>query len=387
MTSSLEGPLDEAKSPPGPLDSPPAPTVPLRGAEAVTAAVYAPSGLHDTGAAQDHGPAEHRTESPPRASRLKVLARRKKTVVIGITGVVLIAVLAAVLVFTLRGSSGPSARYQALMVDDPATGQFLLVGGAALGANGVTPLSDMWDWTGTAWTKVPASLPQEVVKVLPFYQLVYDPGTRQLLLASLNNTWAWNGATWRAVSPGPAARGPVCLVAYDAATRQLVMVIGAQGTTEAWDGTRWVRQRDVASLPPANGAMVYDTATGQLLLEGLVAHGQGQTETLVWSGHSWQQLQPSQSPPYFPRVTAYDSATQQVVLFASVGQENETWSWSGDTWTRLHPTANMPPLGAAPMAYDQSTRQLLLFGGSSADSNVTYNDTWDWTGKTWVKVA
>jgi len=102
-------------------------------------------------------------------------------------------------------------------------------------------------------------------------------------------------------------------------------------------------------------------------------------------------LHRSQEPSStYVRAMAYDGATKQVVLFQTFGNaltgfSNETWTWDGRTWTEQHPAASPPPRSWPGLAYDESTRQLILFGGSSANTNVTYNDTWDWTGTTWVQ--
>lgn len=51
------------------------------------------------------------------------------------------------------------------------------------------------------------------------------------------------------------------------------------------------------------------------------------------------------------------------------------------------PSLSPPPRNWPALSYDASTRQLLLFGGSSANINVYYDDTYEWIGTTWVKVA
>jgi hypothetical protein len=63
----------------------------------------------------------------------------------------------------------------------------------------------------------------------------------------------------------------------------------------------------------------------------------------------------------------------------------DTWLWNGITWTQLSPAASPPARGAAALAYDPATSQLVLFGGYSAAS--IYGDTWTWTSTTWTKLS
>jgi hypothetical protein len=87
---------------------------------------------------------------------------------------------------------------------------------------------------------------------------------------------------------------------------------------------------------------------------------------------------------------AYDPATRQLILFAD-GNGNGTWSWNGTTWSQVDDATDpgctlsctdSPPARTTPgMAFDPASGAIVLFGGSSL------NDTWAWSGTTWVQVA
>lgn len=66
---------------------------------------------------------------------------------------------------------------------------------------------------------------------------------------------------------------------------------------------------------------------------------------------------------------AYDESTHQVVLFGGIGQQGaalgDTWTWDGSTWTEQHPAASPPARAYAAMTYDPHTRDVLLVGGRS----------------------
>ena len=99
---------------------------------------------------------------------------------------------------------------------------------------------------------------------------------------------------------------------------------------------------------------------------------------------------PAQVGPQPPRAAgamAYDDATKQVVLFGGteIGAQtalNDTWIWNGKGWSKDLSTLKPPPRMEAAMAYDGSTHQLLLFGGVDADG-TPYADTWSWDGAAW----
>ena len=54
------------------------------------------------------------------------------------------------------------------------------------------------------------------------------------------------------------------------------------------------------------------------------------------------------------------------------------------TWTRVAPAASPSGRFKAAMAYDQATKQLVLFGGGVSGGGVL-GDTWTWTGANWTR--
>lgn len=92
---------------------------------------------------------------------------------------------------------------------------------------------------------------------------------------------------------------------------------------------------------------------------------------------------------------AYDQATQQLLLFGGdegslqpngayqVAPSNDTWVYSGGGWTQLSPAHSPPGRVAAAMAYDAATQQVILFGGGDCSP---CNDTWAWNGSDWTQL-
>jgi hypothetical protein len=250
-----------------------------------------------------------------------------------------------------------------------------------------------------------------------FSVMAYDAATGQVVLFSgemgsrvsspprAADTWIWDGTTWSQAAPAtspPARQGAV--MAYDAATGQLVLFGGATGTrsgllsdTWVWDGTTWSQAAPTTS-PPArySASMAYDPATQQLVLFGGFgpAHkSHALNDTWTWNGSSWTQASPVTRPSarVLPSM-AYDPAQGGIVLFGGIAPSaflSDTWTWNGTTWTQLSPATSPPARVGASMAYDQATGQDVLFGGldgGTGSNGAIFGDTWAWDGSTWSQV-
>jgi len=179
----------------------------------------------------------------------------------------------------LTPPTSPYARTGQSMAYDGATGTVVLFGGAASGCC----LGDTWTWDGTTWTKQhPAASPPGRTLAA----MAYDAATGTVVLFGgtsrhgiLGDTWTWDGTTWTEQHPATSPPGRyLAYMAYDAATGTVVLYGGAArgtgnlcylGRTWTWDGTTWTAQTPAAHPSArAEGAMVYDAATGTVVLFG-----------------------------------------------------------------------------------------------------------------------
>ncbi len=300
-----------------------------------------------------------------------------------------------------RGAAAPEARALAFMVDDPATGQFLMAGGEVPSTTRdpeqSTQLSDVWTWTGHSWERLSTPLPADAtLNGQENGWMAYDPLTRRVMLVTNAATLTWDGRSWL-VAKGTTPNLP-SFVAFDRQTNQLLALASDDDqqtfTTWVWTLNGWQRQKAAATLPgfpyPV-GNVAYDGATHQLLYIGwLRSRGDPPRFTMEsWTGRTWVQLHPQTSPSDSLDMDgfAYDGATGQVVLYEDTfpGFVNQTWTWNGSSWTEAHHAVSPPSREMSSVAYDSATKQLLLFGGSGVHG--AYSDTWNWTGTNWVKVA
>ncbi len=236
--------------------------------------------------------------------------------------------------------------------------------------------------------------------------LAYDPAQRNVVMfggdtgrdsgsqgLALGTTWTWNGRwTERHPASSPSARTGAAVV-YDSATRQLLLFGGSTsaesgfcGDTWSWTGRTWHRLHPATS-PPArhNADMVYDAAARDVVLFGGY-DGSYLGDTWTWNGTTWKLLRPADSPS--PRDTdtlTYDPANRAAILYGGFnddsGRLGDTWSWTGSNWTQLQPAANPGPRSYGAMTYDPALREALLIGGSTQAADPT--GIWKWNGKTW----
>jgi hypothetical protein len=290
-------------------------------------------------------------------------------------------------------SHSPAGRCCAGMAYYPAVHSTLLFGGWGNPAI----YGDTWAWRD-GWIQLfPATSPS--ARWSP--GLASDGVTGGLVLFGgqnnsgevLNDTWAWDGIIWTQQFPPaspPARRFDQPGIAYDAATRSVVLFGGVDGDnnvfgdTWTWDGVAktWTQRFPASSPSPRRAPIAYDDATKTVVLFG----GDVQNldiqynDTWTWDGATWTQQFPASAPaPRTDASMAYDASLGRVVIFGggySTPLQNQTWVWDGINWTEVHPAVSPGARYAASMAYDPLNNGLVLFGGFSPQ---TLDDTWMFT--------
>ncbi|HLX57281.1 MAG TPA: kelch repeat-containing protein, partial [Ktedonobacteraceae bacterium] len=241
------------------------------------------------------------------------------------------------------------------------------------------PRSPLSAWTNVgAFSEVPA---QQKARPARRSRRVYALVAALLVAAVLVGSVLWAGGTHHQHG----------VVAHPTMTPQLTR-------TQASTPTPGVVQPALAPSGRGNAQLVYDDATNSLLLFS----GQDYTgappldDTWSWNGSTWTRLHPAHSPgPRDGAAIAYDPTTRQVVLFGGISNANtggtpilgDTWTWNGSDWMRQHPVNSPPARMEANLAYDATSGQLVLFGGKHITGFNTpdLNDTWTWTGSNWLQ--
>ena len=291
------------------------------------------------------------------------------------------------------------------VADDPATHRVVLFGG-------VDSTNKTWLWDGRRWTSTtpPSSPPNRAGAAA-----AYDPATRVVMLfggsgpilgqvaPQFNDTWAWNGTTWRRLDSG-GPRGPFVgsggQMAWDAARGEMILVTSAgtltDGATWAWDGTRWVRQAhgDLAAIV-VDGTMAYDPVSQTVLLVTPAIANNAHSATFGWNGSSWNvlvadgpQLDGLAADEPVNDVVACGSATSS----AAFAVQANCWEWATTRWSQLQATFPTRPATSVTVAAevdDVDRAKLLMIGWlvPPAQNEAQPLYVWAWDGVTWMLLA
>jgi hypothetical protein len=303
--------------------------------------------------------------------------------------------------FPTPAAAGPVSALGASVADDPATHRVVLFGG-------VDSTNKTWLWDGRHWAPAtpPGSPPNRAGAAA-----AYDPATRVVMLFGgsgstpgqaarlFNDTWAWNGITWRRLDSG-GRTGPFVgdggQMAWDAARADMVLVTSAgtltDGETWTWDGTRWVREAhgDLAAIV-VDGTMTYDPVSQMVLLVTPAIGNNAHTTTFGWNGSTWHlvvtdgpQLDGLAMDTHVGRTVACGSVTSSAVFAVQAS----CWEWAITGWFPLQ-TAFSPKsatsVTVAAEVDDVDRAQLLLIGWlvPPAQNQAQPLYVWAWDGVKW----
>jgi hypothetical protein len=226
--------------------------------------------------------------------------------------------------------------------------------------------TDTWLWDGSSWaTAKPTKVPSRVFPLAGTF--AFDAARAEAILFGNSGTsrspaqgpdtftWAWNGSTWirRDVAVAPPFRFGATM-AFDGVTKRIVLFGGYQfegpggelNDTWVWDGATWKQAMPSAPQSPSPGAgahAAYDERSNQLWL--LTWDG----AMWLWSSGAWVRQGTYPSVAY--RSTAsmlFDSARGKIVLYGGTvappsldghnwiqTMKNDLWAWDGTNWAQV----------------------------------------------------
>jgi Galactose oxidase, central domain len=286
------------------------------------------------------------------------------------------------------------------MATDPRSGRPLLFGGAGVynWFSTQTVDADTWRWNGTAWIRcVTSAAPSPTDGIAMATDLVRQ---RTVLFAGGSpngETWEWDGRDWLHLQPAVSPPGTVLTfaMAFDLWHGRCVLYdVGAGNDTWLWDGTAWT----MVPTPHSPGArygfqLAFDPGRGRTVLfggdDGSRSHNCF-SDTWEFDGQDWTQITTPQSPSARNEYTmVYDPATGSILLQGGrngAALFNDTWSYDGVTWTNVTP-ALQPPLQVEPqMAFDNGSGHVVLFTANDTGAGAV-PETWAWDGSTWTRSA
>jgi hypothetical protein len=224
--------------------------------------------------------------------------------------------------------------------------------------------------------------------------VVVHGGNDQSNFWHYNDTWTWDGSTWKLLSPDqqPPAYGSQPMAWDSAVNAAFAFVWTGVGSlppvdqTWLWNGTTW-NQVGSAGAPTGHngpeGVMAYDPGRRVIVY---FDHVNGLPATWIFNGMSWSQAPTSSGSDSQHFTMAENDAQSNVVLF---GENGDTWSWDGNKWTAQNPAHAPGGRRGASMTYDSAHGVDVLFGGGSGQlaAYKEYNDVWTWNGSDWNQVS
>jgi hypothetical protein len=356
-------------------------------------------------------------------------------------------------------STAPSTRTKHVLVYAPGRGETLLFGGFYSGVEvcsgcgwGSTCCStegqithvETWAWTGETWRQrqVEDGHPSKRSSTA----MAYDEARGVTVLfggsgansegtaTALDDTWEWDGASWRRWSPPEGTALPVGreghAMAYDA-DRQVTILFGGRDSVGSpfegdyladsweWDGTGWTPQ--AGTPPPARAyhEMAFDRARGVTVLFGGYSRKSGvfgstlnfYEDTWEYDGDTWtERISGGSTPgPRQHHAMAYDAERHRVVLHGGkdVDELDALWEWDGETWVAPEVVGAVPPVRRDHASiYDTVRKRTVMWGGytpgycveweqscgafvgcttfcSTTAAARTLEDTWSWDGQAW----
>lgn len=229
----------------------------------------------------------------------------------------------------------------------------------------------------------------------------------------LGDTWILRNGTWSQLHPAlaPSSRGGMSMV-YDSLRREVVAFSGGTCGTggsgysnQTWlfSHGNWTLLRSAAGHAPFGRGFpgfAFDAATGlSVLFGGAVPDRNGAGthilgDTWTFNGSSWQRVNTSSGAQPVPRwqaVMAYDPSSRAVILFSGLSPSDvlaaDTWAFSNGSWSRLAPKSSPPGLEDGSMDWDGSLRLLILVEGHTGLGSGNLNGTWAFNGSDWHRTS
>ncbi|HXA19867.1 MAG TPA: kelch repeat-containing protein [Thermoanaerobaculia bacterium] len=310
-------------------------------------------------------------------------------------------------------ASTPSARFESRMVWDTAIHRAVLFGGQTSldsGTKTVYDLNDTWEWTGARWIQrfglnsPPPRGAHSMIFDLARNRVVIFGGREDKL--NLNDTWSYDGKDWTQI---PTATAPpvreLAGMAYDAARDRIVLFGGTQQTyintgrtlvetpihdTWEFDGTNW---KQILSDGPVvtKPILAYDQVRQQTIMIGYDA----KINTVMYAydpvAAKWNQLTPATLPACANEGAMTWQGSNNTVLFtggvcATTGANEDTLEWDGTNWTKVALVLFVGSYLGEAITYDPDHQNVVLFGGAPA-AGVFLAATYTYSNLIWQSVA
>ncbi|HMN60675.1 MAG TPA: kelch repeat-containing protein, partial [Anaerolinea sp.] len=270
------------------------------------------------------------------------------------------------------------------MAFDALRNKVVLFGGLGEGQY----LGDTWEYNGVDWSQVS---PSQSPSARDAHAVAFDSlHGKTVLFGGINmltfdDTWEYDG-DWhlKTLAVKPPARFHHSM-AYDS-QRNVVVLFGGSTTTsllnDTWeyDGATW-KQVLTPQSPSVreNHSMTYDARRGVVVLFGGANNSAPMNDTWEYDGTTWTQVSTDQAPsPRGEMSLVYDSTREKAVLFGggnwmgSFNPSNETWEYpSSDSTTGPVFQKKVYVVAYNPYVDAQKTQRLWDYLGWNSYEDIT----------------
>ncbi len=308
----------------------------------------------------------------------------------------------------------PAGRAGHALVFDSVRVRHVLFGGVSYSATGVHTrgFDDVWEYepTAAAWTpRTP-----DITPALTKPGMAYDAARRVFVVRGDDprvTTWELDAAQPRWVARESLADAAAYGAAYRGASemgassmfydpmRKVTMLLTREDYPRPpslweWDGATWTKR----TCTGGTGGLFHSSVTFDPVRRRIVAFG-GMVSTyfgdqlvpatseLDVATCTWTHVGSSVMPPLrrFGRFV-WDTKRNVGVLFGGLGDFgsalNDTWEWTGATWVAKSPATKPSARGGSSMAFDALRGTTVLVGGYA--SSTYLDELWEYDGTTWA---
>ncbi len=204
-------------------------------------------------------------------------------------------------------------------------------------------------------------------------QILLFGGTRQRGGTYLNDTWIWNGNSWKKADiKGPSPRG-FCAFTFHK-ERKTIILHGGRGNgglTHSdlweWNGKNWKKIEDKSLFKADHHQMVYINNQNSLLAFGGWNGKNVMNDTWIWN-NKWEKLKSNSPPKRASFSMVNNKKTNSIVLYGGLwinGQYADIWKWTDNKWQSLSGPYDNSSLDHHSMIYDSKLEKIIGFGGKN----------------------
>lgn len=309
----------------------------------------------------------------------------------------------------------PGDRIHPTLLEDPVSGQMLMVGGLSR-MGSVIDMRDAWllDTLEFEWAHLTDGAPSNA------FNFGIDTESAQVVALNLDpaETWTFDLVTREWAQQTPAAQPETTSgnprfgtpLTYDAESDRMIIFAGGSpwhmyADTWAYDANTatWELMAPASNPSPrAMYATAYDVESDRVLLWGGFT-GTDENDVQMWAydynTDSWEALPNRDGPQQHAERhgMAYVPDLDKTVVYSGMLEEGgvlpaETWyyDYNTNTWTEVAVDTSPPALAMYGMAFDAATGNVVLYGGemTSKHAGNLSSDVWlfDPRASTWTRV-